>query len=140
MRTRDVFLSLSYIFTVKLSLVHAYVKINNALICLFPDKPRTPTLSVSSNNPSLGEDITLTCSSSSRSVNKYQFFYNGQSLQAAGTSKSLTVKTSDSGNQNGNYTCKVFIDTISSDSSGIQAVVGEDFARFYICFYLIQSW
>ena len=89
-----------------------------------PDKPAKPSLTSSNKTPTDGDKLTLTCASTSSSVNKYQFFKDGKSVGNPGSSKTYTVN-SVTFTHAGGYTCKAFVDTVASDASSAVAVKGE---------------
>merc|ERR1711963_1356131 len=76
------------------------------------DKPNAPTLLTSNSNPTTGDLVTLTCSTNTVGVTSYEFLRSGVS-QTNSASSQFTVTASNAGS----FTCKVYVQTIVSDSS-----------------------
>ena len=88
-----------------------------------PGKPSKPTLTSSKTPATDGDHVTLTCTSRTSGVNKFQFFKDGRSQGNAGTSKTLDLKPVTF-STSASYTCKVYIDTVASDPSDGLALKG----------------
>ena len=67
--------------------------------------------------PTDGDTVVLTCSTTSSDVTSYEFFKDTSSLSAASSSSQYTVSSAAIGTDDGSYTCVVYIDTVSSDTS-----------------------
>ena len=85
-------------------------------------KPHTPRLTASPNSPHGGDDLTLTCTVSDHSVNKYQFLKDNHQL-TIGSSKTYVIKKAPVSDTH-NYTCKAYIDTVASDTSNTLKIQG----------------
>ena len=96
--------------------------------CVFPaapEVPDTPTLTSSPSQPIEGDDIVLTCTSTTSGISHYLFTVDGLPL-ADSPSNTYTI-TMATGADSGTYTCDVRKDGITSlPSSGhvIQVIGG----------------
>ena len=99
--------------------------IQKGLLSFPSDKPATPTLTTSNSNPTDGEAIDLTCTSSSAGVNLYQFFRDGQAVGASQSSGTLSISTATIDTHDGSYTCTASINTVTSDESPALPVARE---------------
>ena len=105
--------------------------LNDITTLPLPAKPKPPTLSTTTDLLT-GDDLTLTCTAHDSAVNKYEFFHNGKSLHSPGSSKTFTIRYSAKSKLNGAYSCKVYIDSVTSDLSHTVTVAGYYFVHSYI--------
>ena len=87
---------------------------------LYTDKPSRPVLSSDLSEPTDGQDITLTCTTTTSEVNSYEFFKYGILLSSGSNNTLISSATVDT--HDGIYTCVVYIDTVASESSMVFAV------------------
>ena len=89
------------------------------------DQPATPLLTASKVDPTYGDSVTLTCSSSTEGVTSYRFFKNSAPLTPTGTGNTFTIVNATEIIPGGvNYSCKAFIDSVSSEASKNLNVLG----------------
>ena len=90
-------------------------------------KPNKPTLTASSSNPTDGNNLVLTCTTTTGGINSYQFVKNGLTIQNS-ASATLIFTPAVFVTNDGTYTCvAVKAGTISSDSSNSVIVACELF-------------
>ena len=96
------------------------------------DTPNQPKLIVSSNNVISGEDVVLTCDSSTVKVTTYQFKKGDTVIATVPAPASANEYasygiSSASVNYNKEYTCVALIDDVSSEESSAESVEGKVF-------------
>ena len=97
----------------------------------FTDKPATPTLTADNSDLTHGDDITLTCTTSTAGITNYEYLRNGQNVA---TTRLSTYKIANAavGTHDGRYSCRAIVNTISSDPSNEIIVSGKAlFVRLY---------
>ena len=95
------------------------------------------TLTPDLASPTDGDDIVLTCSSTSSDITSYEFFKDGTSLAAAASSNEYTISAATIDTHDGDYTCIASIDTVASDASstlGVQCECCIPFINMLECF------
>ena len=85
------------------------------------DKPQTPVVSTDNSNPTDGDSITLTCTSSTGAVNGYTWQLDGSTISGQ-TGQTYAIAQADIGTHEGAYTCVALIDTVASDTSSALTV------------------
>ena len=88
-----------------------------------PDNTKKPILSAAVDKPVDGSTLSLTCSLNNPAVTKFEFFKNGKSLSAAGSSSTYKVSAATFSNA-GSYTCKAYIKTVKTAPSDPVVVTG----------------
>ena len=75
----------------------------------------------SNPDPTDGEDITLTCTSSTTEVDSYTWRRNGVDIDMQ-TSQTYAIPQGDIATMNGDYTCVALFGTVASDASSALTV------------------
>ena len=81
-----------------------------------PDKPNKPVLQVDVSEPTDGDTIDFTCTSSSPGITNYVFYRGETSLGKTSINKH-TILSAAIGANDGFYTCVAYKDSIVSDAS-----------------------
>ena len=76
----------------------------------------TPTVTADKSNPSRGDDIILTCRTSTQGIDTYEFRREGATI-ATSSSNIYIINAAAIGTDDGTYTCIASINTVASDSS-----------------------
>ena len=75
-------------------------------------------------SPVDGVAVTLTCSSSTGTVDSYKW-YKGGTLLDGETSATYAIAQADIGTHDGDYTCEALESTVSSDASSAYTLARE---------------
>ena len=94
---------------------------NDAIVPSCLESPAKPNLTLSENNPTDGDDISLTCTSTSESTDSYEFLKGVKSLQDSPNS-TYTIVAASIASDSGNYTCVAKIDTVKSEASSAKNI------------------
>ena len=78
--------------------------------------PDTPTITADDEDKVDGDDVELTCASTTSDVDTYEFFKDGTSLGAASATATFTISGATIDDTDG-YTCKATKDDIPSEGS-----------------------
>ena len=82
------------------------------------DKPVTPTLTANNLNPLNGDDIVLSCSTSTLAVTSYEFRFGGTLLTTTPLN-TYRINSATKGTHDGSYTCTALIGTVASELSTV---------------------
>ena len=86
------------------------------------DKPNKPSLSDDTMaSPTDGDNIVLTCTTSSPGITGYEF-YKGETSLGKTTSNTHTIKAAAIGVDDDSYTCVAYLKTIASDVSNVHSI------------------
>ena len=85
------------------------------------DKPATPVLTSDVRDPTDGDTIVLTCTTTSSGITNYEFFRGRTSLVKT-SSNQYTVSSAAIGKDDDSYTCVASIDTVASDASSAHVI------------------
>ena len=90
-----------------------------------PDKPATPILTTGNNDITEGDDIILSCSTTtSFGITSYEFRRNGLFFDTSLT-PFYSIRGAAIGTHDGVYTCLAISNTLSSDTSGELTISSE---------------
>ena len=81
----------------------------------------TPTLTADVSSPTDGDDIVLTCATTTGAITSYEFKRGVTSL-ATSASNTYSISTATIGTDDDSYTCIAYIDTVASDASSAHVV------------------
>ena len=73
-------------------------------------------------NATDGENITLTCTTSTLGVTTYEFMLDSSSL-VNGPNNTYSISSATINSDDGNYSCIAYIDTVASNISNILEVL-----------------
>ena len=93
-------------------------------VLFFSDKPATPTITADVSSPTDGDNIVLTCATTSSGITSYEFKRGSTSL-ATSSSTTYTISTATIGTDDDSYTCIASISTVASDPSTAHVVACE---------------
>ena len=91
----------------------------------------TPTLTADVSNPTDGDTVVLTCTTSTSDITNYEFFRGATSLVSA-SSNQHTVSSAAIGTDDDSYTCVASIDTVDSDASSGYVISCKSELGFYL--------
>ena len=85
--------------------------------CLFISvKPKTPTVNADSASPTDGDNIILTCTTTTTGITDYEFKKGSRSLTKE-ASATYTISAAAMGIHDGTYTCIAYVHTVASTES-----------------------
>ena len=80
------------------------------------DKPAKPTVNADSASPTDGDNVILTCTTTTTGITDYEFKKGSRSLTKE-ASATYTISAAAIGSDDGTYTCIAYIHTVTSIES-----------------------
>ena len=88
------------------------------------DKPATPSVSADSATPTDGDNVILTCTTTTTGITSY-VFKKGANTLATSASATYTITAAAIDTHDGTYTCIAYVQTVASDESATYTVACE---------------
>ena len=85
------------------------------------DKPATPTVTADSATPTDGDNVVLTCTTTTVGITAY-LFKKGVNTLANSASSTYTISAAAIDANDGTYTCIAYVETVASDESATYSV------------------
>ena len=98
---------------------------------MFTGTPTKPTLLPDNKDPTDGESLTLTCTSTTAGITKYQFNKDGVTLPSFGTGQTYTIHSLNLTSFDGTYNCVAYIDSVKSAASDGVPLKGQSNLNVY---------